>query len=135
MRFEIKVDKRYEGLDVILTRVETSSDNLIFLNNDIVSAVVLREKENIIDYIDDGDCIILEGGAGTYNDRHIVKVSISEEMIYFNPTSSFLKNLPVKQIALKDISTVGIIAKILFTISPKIKENLNLSGTAPQQMQ
>ena len=48
MRFEIKVDKRYEGLDVILTRVETSSDNLIFLNNDIVSAVVLREKENII---------------------------------------------------------------------------------------
>ena len=134
MRFEIKVDKRYEDLDVILTRVETSSDNLIFLNNDIVSAVVLREKENIIDYIDDGDCIILEGGAGTYNDRHIVKVSISEEMMYFNPTSSFLKNLPAKQIALKDISTAGIIAKILFTISPKIKENLNLSGTAPQQM-
>lgn len=125
MIFGIDVDKRYDSLKIILTRVETSSDNLTFLNNDTVAAVVLEDKENIIDYIDDGDCIVLKGGAGTPNEHHIVKISISEDMVYFNPTSSYLTDLPIKQIALKDIKQARIISKILFTVSSKIKENFN----------
>ncbi|WP_449451464.1 hypothetical protein [Streptococcus suis] len=83
-----------------------------------------------MDVIENGDFLILKGGAGTKNNFHIVKLVIKKDTAYFEATSDFLKELPCKQILLEDIQQAPIYAKILFTISNRMNQEMAIDFDA-----
>ncbi|CEN29372.1 hypothetical protein [Pseudolactococcus piscium] len=120
--------ERYDGLQLIVKRLETSEDNRIFLNGDIIISVILDEVEDLLRFIDNGDLLTLKGSAGTKNKFHMVKLTIENDNAYFTSTSSFLRELPVKECPLSELHTIGIYSKTLYTVSNKTTSKLNFIG-------
>lgn len=125
---EIESD-RYDELQLVVKRLETSKDNRNFLDGDIVISVILDGVADLLRFIDNGDLLTLKGSAGTKNQFHMVKMTIENDKAYFTSTSSFLGELPVKECLLSNLDTVGIYSKTLYTVSNKTNSRLKFLGT------
>lgn len=120
----IELDKKYNNYPIYAQRIETKVNNPHFINGEIAIQIYIEDCQNFLDVVEDGDFLVLKGGAGTKNNFHIVKLAIKEDYAYFEATSDFLKELPCKQILLKDIQQAPIYAKILFTISNRMNQEM-----------
>lgn len=125
----LSTDKRYKNIPLFVMQLDTTTDNLNFLDGDIAVAAALTNNENILDLIDDNDFLVLKGGAGTKNDYHIVKVNLNSEKLLFSATSSFVSDLPITEIRIDKIRQAPIVAKILFTISNKTTNKIKFQIT------
>ncbi|CQR23631.1 hypothetical protein BN1356_00003 [Streptococcus varani] len=124
MKFICNIDDRYKDLPLTITLVNTTSDNPYLTNNSRAIGVIVKDAPNLLDYIDDGDLLQIEGSAGTNNDYHLAKVRFQGDTAYFSKTSSLIKELPVTEIEIADLNQVGIFSKILFSISKASKDEL-----------
>lgn len=120
----IEVDKKYKDYPIYAQQIQTVGNNSYFTNGDICVQIYIENHNNFQDIIEDGDFVILKGGAGTDNDFHIVKLTIKDGTVYFEPTSDFLTDLPCKELLLEDIQEAPIYAKILFTISNRTNQDM-----------
>lgn len=120
----IQLDDKYKTYPIFAQKIETKAENPYFINGEITIQIYIEDAENFLEVVEDGDFLVLKGGAGTKNNFHIVKLIIKEDTAYFEPTSDFLTELPCKQILLEDIQQAPIYAKILFTISNRMNQEM-----------
>lgn len=122
----IQLDSRYKDYPIYAQKIQTKTDNPYFTDGEIAFCIFIEHSNNFLDIIEDGDFIILKGGAGTQNDFHIVKTTIKNNVAHFEATSDFLTDLPCKSILLEDIQEAPIYAKILFTISNRMNQEMRI---------
>lgn len=120
----VKVDEKYKDCPIYAQKIETTDTNPYFTNGDLSVQIYIENHKNLQEVLDDGDFIILKDGAGTKNDFHIVKLSLKDEIVYFEPTSDFLTALTYREVCLNEIHKVPIYAKILFTISNRTNQDM-----------
>lgn len=120
----IELNNKYKDYPIYAQRIETKADNSYFTDGEISVQIYIEDSKNFQDILDDGDFVVLKGGAGTKNDFHIVKLSIKDSTAYFEATSDLLTDLPCKKVLLEDIQEAPIYAKILFTISNRMSQSM-----------
>lgn len=126
----IELDKKYSDYPIYAQKIETKASNPHFINGEVAVQIYIENCQNFLDVIEDGGFLILKGEAGTKNNFHIVKLVIKKDTAYFEATSDFLKELPCKQILLEDIQQAPIYAKILFTISNRMNQEMAIDFDA-----
>ncbi|HEM3698904.1 TPA: hypothetical protein U1C85_001988 [Streptococcus suis] len=124
MKFVTNIDDRYKDLPLTITLINTTPDNPFLVNNSRAVGVVIKDVPNLLDYIDDGDLLQIEGSAGTNNNYHLAKIKFQGDVAYFIKTSSLIKELPVREIQIAELNKVGIFSKVLFSISKASKDEL-----------
>lgn len=128
------LSERYKNLEPFMAVINTLPDNTNFTNENIAIGVYLKNlqtSEELLELIDNGDIIVLKGGAGTDSASHIVKVEISDSHFYFSATSSFLTELPYKKVLKTELHTINIVAKILITVSNETTEDIQTILSIP----
>lgn len=120
----VQLDDKYGKYPIYAQKIQTKTDNPYFTDGDIAICIYIEHSYNFLDIIEDGDFIILKGGAGTKNNFHIVKTIIKDNTVFFEATSDFLTDLPCKSILLEDIQEAPIHAKILFTTSNRTNQEM-----------
>lgn len=120
----VQLDDKYRNYPIYAQKIQTKANNPYFTDDDIAICIYIEHSQNFFDIIEDGDFIVLRGGAGTKNNFHIVKVIIKDNTVFFEATSDFLTDLPCKSILLEDIQEAPIHAKILFTASNRTNQEM-----------
>ncbi|MGT2744100.1 hypothetical protein ACVRW4_01900 [Streptococcus phocae subsp. phocae] len=120
----IQLDDRYMNYPIYAQKIETKKDNIYFTDGDIAIQIYIANHDKFLDILEDGDFVVMKGGAGTKNNFHVVKLSIKDDTVYFEATSDFLSDIPCKQILLEDIQQAPIYSKILFTISNRMNQSM-----------